>query len=332
MNDILQSLPWLQHNWSQLAGYIAQDRVPQALLISGNKGLGKQPLAETYATALLCDLPQADGMACGQCQSCLLFKAETHPDYIVIEPEEPGKSIGIGVIRQLTAKLSLKPQFDNYRVVIINPADNLNAASANAFLKFLEEPTERTCLVLITEKPAKLPATIRSRCQKMQLSAPTDDVLVSWLQQQGIEKDTDILLHLSQGSPLLAKQLAESTLLQLRAECFSNWLKFTQAKLNFVELAEQWNKLEKAEIEFLLFWLISWVADMVKLGFGGQSVNLLNPDLASNLQELRQRLDLTNIYKYYDFLLLGHKRLDTQINKQLMFEEILIKWSELNNR
>ena len=75
-------LPWLQPHWHHLCDYSSQNRVPQALLISGNKGLGKLQLATQYAASLLCANPQPNGLACTHCNSCLLFKAQTHPDFI----------------------------------------------------------------------------------------------------------------------------------------------------------------------------------------------------------------------------------------------------------
>jgi DNA polymerase-3 subunit delta' len=332
MTDIVKSFPWLQSSWSQLDNYRNQNRIPQALLITGHKGLGKLQLAEHYANVLLCSSSQADEAYCGECASCLLFKAETHPDYILIEPEEAGKAIGIAVIRQLIVKLALMPQYEAYRVVIINSADSLNNASANAFLKYLEEPTERTCVVLISEQPSRLPATIRSRCQKLNISTPDQIVFNSGLKQLGISDNKDLLFVLSQGAPLLAKQFADTSVLKLRTDCFKNWLKLAHSEICFVDLAEQWHKLARAETGFLLFWLISWIVDMIKLSYHKQPVQLYNQDLITDLQDLVQRLDLKNLYQYYDFLLLCQRRLDTQLNKQLMFEEILIQWSRLNSR
>ena len=332
METIDQSLPWLQESWSQLRQYINQNRIPQALLIIGNKGYGKQQLAEHFSQSLLCMDVLATGIACGKCQSCTLFNAGTHPDYIAIEPEEPGKAIGIAVIRQLTTKLALKPQFESHRVVVINPADSLNNASANAFLKYLEEPTERTCLILITDKPSKLPATIRSRCQKLLVSEPDQGLVKTWLKQQGISDNVNLLLSLSQGAPLLAKQLAESSVLQLRTECFNHWMALAASDENLITLAEQWYKLEREEIDLLLFWLVSWVSDMIKLAYDKQAVKIINSDLVKHLQEKVEQLDLKDMYKYYDLLLLSQQRFDTQLNKQLMFEEILIQWSKLNSR
>ncbi len=108
-----RALPWQQHQWEHLCSYIAQKRIPQALLLTGNKGLGKQQLAHRFAVALLCAAPKANGTACGFCNSCLLVNADTHPDFIQVQPEEVGKSITIGQIRSLITRLTLKPQFDN---------------------------------------------------------------------------------------------------------------------------------------------------------------------------------------------------------------------------
>ena len=323
MNNIQQSYPWLQQSYSQLTNYIEQNRIPQALLIVGKKGLGKDQLAKAFAQSLLCSQAQNDSTFCGKCQSCTLFSAQTHPDYFYLQPEEQGKVIGIDVIRQLTVKLSLKPQFDTHRIIIINPADRLNNASANAFLKYLEEPTERTSIVLITESPFKLPATIKSRCQKIELAAPDRAVAKTWLQQQGVAEKCDLLLNLSQGSPLLAKQFSESSLLKYRAECFNQWCKLASSDESFVEIAEHWQKLDKETINLLLSWLVSWVMDMIKLRHQQQTNSVVNQDLITDLQELAKRLDLKALFKHYDLLLLSWQRFDTQLNKQLLFEEIL---------
>lgn len=330
MNDLAQSLPWLQASWSQLSQYIQQKRIPQALLIVGNEGLGKWQLAEYYAQSVLCAAPLENASFCNDCSSCALFKANTHPDFTVIEPERAGKAIGISVIRQLVVKLTLKPQFDGQRIIIIRSADNLNNASANAFLKYLEEPTERTSIIMITDRPNKLPATIRSRCQKLSVVLPEDLELLSWLNEQGVKDNAELLLTLSQRAPLLAKKMADTSLLKFRKDCFNDLIKYSQSKITVVSLAERWQKLEKPEIDFLISWLISWVTDMIKLSFNEQKMTVVNVDLKSNLQDLVEGLDLQRLYKYYDFLLLKQKKLDTQLNKQLMFEEILIQWTHIN--
>jgi DNA polymerase-3 subunit delta' len=327
-----QLLPWQQQDWAHLCGYIAQKRIPQALLISGNKGLGKQRLAQQFASSLLCIVPQANGTACGLCCSCVLVNAETHPDFIQIQPEEPGKGITISQIRSLITRLTLKPQFETHRIVIVNPADKMNNAAANAFLKCLEEPTERTLIILISEKPGKLPATIISRCQKLALATPDKQAVVAWLAKiLQCDASANQSLHsnvsLAQGAPLLALDYAKDETLIKRNDCFNAWLAIAKQVKSPVIIAEDWHKLPASP---LLFWMTSWVIDLIKCFYHTKVENLYNPDLSRQLQELSVQLELKGLYQLYDLLLASRHRLDTQINRQLMFEEILIQWHELN--
>jgi len=321
-------LPWLQANWDHLNRYIQQKRIPQALLITGHQGLGKQHLAMQFAYSLLCTQLKGNGLSCGYCDSCLLLDVQTHPDLINIQPEEQGKAIGIDQIRSLITKLTLKPQFEAYRVVTINPAEQMTRSAANAFLKCLEEPTERTVLLLVTDKPGKLPATIVSRCQKLAVPTPDKEVGINWLKQQSIKDDPEILLSLAQGAPLLAQQYGNDETLKLRNQCFNAWMNLAKQQDNPVAIAESWQKL--AEPSLIVFWMTSWLIDLIKCSYQTNAGNFYNPDLNQHLKALAQQLDLIGLYKLYDLLLLSRQRLDTPINKQLLFEEILIQWYDLN--
>ena len=320
-------LPWQQKNWDQLCNYSVQNRVPQALLITGNKGLGKQHLANQYAYSLLCAKKQEKGFACGQCDSCLLLNAETHPDFIQINPDEPGKAITIGQIRSLVTRLTLKPQFEVYRVVIVNTADAMNNAAANAFLKCLEEPAERTVIILITDNPAVLPATIVSRCQKLAVARPDKEIVCAWLKQQAVQDDPELLFGLAQGSPFLALQYANDNILTLRTDCFKAWVDIAKRRSHPVIIAENWHKLPES---LLIIWITSWIIDLIKCCYQLKADNCYNVDLQEALQELSQQLELKGLYEVYDLVLKSRQLLDTQINKHTMFEEILIKWFELN--
>lgn len=317
--------PWQNHDWQQLQNYVQQNRVPQALLIHGALGIGKQHLAEQFAHALLCERPSLDGFSCGKCSRCLLIKAETHPDFMDVKPEEVGKNITIAQIRTLMEKLSLKPQFERYRVVLIHPADALNNAAANAFLKYLEEPTERTVLILVTHRMNKLPATIKSRCQKFTMGMPDKNLVLQWLSQK--TANAEIVLNLAQGSPLLAQQYATDEHLTQRSDCFSEFLAVANQKNHPILVAEKWLKLPEAT---LLFWLSSWVIDLMRYRHQIAPKNLYHADFKRELSELSSRVNPLKLYDFYDLLLQSRRRIETQINKQVLWEEILIAWAMLN--
>lgn len=318
--------PWLEQNWRQLAAYLSQRRLPQALMIHGQRGLGKLHLGENFAQAMLCEQPDSDLSGCGHCHGCRLFKAKTHPDYIFIEPEEDGKAIGIDSIRRIMAKLALKPQYPLQRCVLINSADALNNAAANAFLKCLEEPTERTTIVLITARNAKLPATIRSRCQRMAVTRPDTAISLDWLRQQHIQQ-AKRLLQMARGAPLLAKQYAERDLLAEHDTYFNEWLLLARGRANVIQIAEKWHKQgQTVAMADVFTWIWHWSSAIIKHRY--QPDFDIEPNEA--LQELSNKLDLKQLYRFYDLLLLSMQTSDTSLNKQLMIEQILIEWSKLN--
>lgn len=320
-------LPWQHKNWDALYSYIRQGRIPQALLITGTSGLGKHALANRFAYSLLCSKAQDDGLCCGSCNSCLLIKADTHPDLIQVKPDEDKKTISINQIRHVVTDCYLKPQFDTHRVVVIGPADMMTIQAANAFLKCLEEPTERTVFILITDKPNKLPATIISRCQKHEVTFPEKPILYDWLNEQGINDNQETLVNLLKCSILKTQQLTSHDLLKQRTDCFNDWLAIARCTKHPAIISEKWQKLPETE---LINWLISWAADLVKCTFLVNSKQICNQDLAKPLQDLSQQLDLKGLFKWYGLLINSRQRLGSQINFQIMLEEILVQWQQLN--
>jgi DNA polymerase-3 subunit delta' len=293
-------------------------------------------LAKQFAYALLCEQPLNSGGACGQCTRCLLVDAQTHPDFIMITQEFDQKSkkfktsIEIEQIRVLVAQMNLKPQFDGYRVVIIAPADALSHASSNAFLKFLEEPCDRTVLILVSDQRHKLSATIKSRCQKLLLSVPARSEALTWLTRQKVgHEHAALVLSLAQGSPLLALDYLQDDHLSQRQACFSLWLAVAKQATHPVIAAAQWLNLSE---KTLLFWLTTWVIDVMRCRFQTQPDRMYHPDLYQSLRELAFSLRLVDVYPFYDLLLQTRLRIETPINKQVLWEEILIAWANLNQR
>ena len=327
------SLPaWQQKNADSLLVYLQHLRIPQALLLIGEAGLGIRQLTEHFIFNLLCDCTKEKGVFCGQCIHCRLLIAGTHPDVLTITPAENKNSISVDQIRQLIEQLNLKPQFEGYRVVIINPADTLNLNAANAFLKYLEEPTERTLLILITDKPSKLPITISSRCQKITLLKPDEETTCTWLQKQQPQFEAEtikVLVRLAQNTPYLALSFAQNNTLALRNECFNNWQALAKHQIHPLIIAETWHKLPETN---LLFWIGSWLTDILKCRFNTKAENLYNPDLYEALHQLSKSIDPKKIFLLYDLLLSNKQLLQKNINKQIMFEELLIQWVNINQK
>ena len=325
-----QLYPWLQPHWRQLCAYAEQQRIPQALIFSGHAGLGKEALAIAFAHSLLCFKP-CQNSACGFCHACDLLEAGNHPDLLFLQPEELGKQIGIDPVRRLISRLALKPQYERQRLVIIQPADAMNTAAANAFLKCLEEPTERTSFILLTTHANRLPATIRSRCQHLHFLPPESALAINWLKQQGVKQAPELMLAMAQGSPVLALDYAKQGLDSVRMQIFNDWLSVIQQPAQIIEVAEQWQKQSAVSLEVLLNWLASWLTDLIKLSHTNKQVHLQNLDLQGRLQALVNQRNLPAVYTHYDHLNNCRQQLQTTLNKQLVLEKLLLEWSRINH-
>lgn len=313
---------WLLPGWEWLNQGLASGRVPPALLIQGPDGLGKTRLARVWAQKLLCKVPQQSG-PCGMCPSCLLFAAGNHPDYEVVEPLESGKTIGVDSIRQLIHKLSLKPQYNGYRIVVIEPAHLLNLNAANALLKTLEEPSPYTLIILITSASHKLPVTLLSRCQKLTLSRPDQQQALDWLRARAVRQDPLSLLNMAGGSPLAALALDATDHLQKRDRILRELLELREGKRDPVHLAGQWEPLFN---EALIGWIMTGVNQWIRLKLGLPATNR-EDTLCSKLPV--ESLSLEALFGYWDLLLKTRQYLSHNLNTRLVVEELLIRWQTL---
>ncbi len=318
--------PWLRQIWQSLLSYSAVGRIPHALLIHGPHGLGKSALARTYARHLLCAAPTE--LACDICPSCLLFGADTHPDFKWIAPEEPGKFIKVDAVRGLINDLSLKSQYDGYRVVVIDSAHSLNTSAANALLKTLEEPADRTVIMLLSDRAANLPATILSRCQKLAIPLPAAAVTLSWLSLLRPGCAADALLATAGGSPLAALAICDGDDdgVGRRQAFLSDFCSLLEGREDPVTLAEKWNALN---VEELLDWLASWLIDLMRLVSAPDYRVLRNPDLAKDMRRTAARLDSGCLSNYWAQVLQSRRAVAGQANRHLLLEGLLIQASEL---
>ena len=204
--------PWQRRALAQAAAALAEGHFGHATLVVGPARIGKRALAEHLAKRVLCLAPSGDGDACGRCRSCTLFASRSqydppetrpdgapshpwghsaHPDLRFVGYEinqktgKPRAEIVIEQVRALSEAMTLTPRLGGAQVVIVDPADAINWSAFNALLKTLEEPQPGRYLWLLSANPARLPATIRSRCQRLELRLPPADEALQWLATRG---------------------------------------------------------------------------------------------------------------------------------------------------
>lgn len=164
-------LPWQQPVWDELVKRQQQQGLPHALMFTGIAGIGKHQLSRSVAQWLLCTEAETNDspVACGQCHSCQLWQAGSHPDFMLCQPQDNSRQIRIDSIRQVNDFLAQTPQISRCQLVIIRPVEVMNTNAANALLKTLEEPAGESFLLLEAERFGSVLPTIRSRCQRLQL-------------------------------------------------------------------------------------------------------------------------------------------------------------------
>jgi len=314
---------WHPQQWQQLQTRRQQGQLPHAMLFTGESGIGKAEFALQFARSLLCEQPDTLGHACQQCASCQRFNAGTHPDLIRVEPEETGKPIKVDQIRQIIGDLTLASHYGGYRVLLMDPADAMNSNAANSFLKTLEEPPANSVLLLVSAMPSRLPATIRSRCQKLRFAVPAEELVKEWLRMQQSVDDQELqaALHLSAGAPRLAEQYLRQGWLEQRLSLLQNLVALARGKLNPASVATH---LLKQDRHLPIHWLYDWIADLIRLA--NNNNNIKNKDLESDLQNISKQVDLRKLHRLLDKVQQADRLADTSLNQQMLWEDLLIDW------
>lgn len=272
--------------------YIRSGRLPQTLLFAGPVGSGKTRLAIEFFKSLNC--LESPGSPCGACAVCFKLRHGVHPDLVVFEPPAGGKQIE--ALREVLDGIRLKPFEARQRFVMIEPAEALNKASANALLKALEEPPPATVFVLISHNPALLLPTIVSRCQILRFMAAgaSADHSLAAVCASGAVEEPETFNAFRQGLIQIlggAEPLAVMTKIQ---------------------------PLEKDDLAQTMIALDSVLRDLwLRLGGGGEPLN-------RELAELALRLDFYELEDLWA-LLRGLRRGGENQNLKAAFAEIAIR-------
>ncbi len=242
--------PWQQRAYDQAVAALEAGRLGHGLLICGPAGLGKRAVADRLAKHVL-----GAGNAAADLRTAQLIAAGSHPDLQVVSfiPNKEGSKlrteIVIEQVRALSQKLVLTAQYGIAQVAIIDPADAINRSAFNALLKTLEEPAPGRYLWLISAQPARLPATIRSRCQRLEFKLPPRDEALQWLSAQGHSpSDAGAALDAARGHPGLADQWLRDDGLALRKSVASDLARLERGEIAVIDTAQRWAADEHADL------------------------------------------------------------------------------------
>src|ERR671919_892380 len=294
---------------SILKRMLTTGRLPGALLFTGEGGIGKKLFALELARALNCRTPK-DHEACGICSSCVRIARlnypqredadewtqiiwTDHPDVgLVVAPK---RVLRVEQMRQIEREANFRPFEGKARVFLIDEADKLNDASANALLKVLEEPPKTSHLILITARPAMLLPTILSRCQMIRFSPLTPDEIESHLlKNKLVDAKTARLRARAAGGSMgraLSGDLVTFTSQRKAMLKVLNALAVSQDRSQLLRSAEQLNEAQyKEEFEDRLDVLETLIRDAWMLSLGVETSQLVNEDLAGELKEISKNL------------------------------------------
>ena len=321
-NDVIaQVYPWQKNVWDTLTGRFP--KMGHGLLFYGKKGCGKDAFAQYFLAWILCQNRQLKNQPCGECGSCQWLKSDTHPNYVHITTDEDNKKqnakIKIDKIRDLQP--FVQQTVDGWRVVVIEPAEALNTASANALLKTLEEPGDRTVIILLAEHYLKLPATIRSRLQHFALDRISAEQAEAYLQQNLPDADLQmqqLLMNLSNQMPLQAIELARSEWINLRQDFVNDWQKLVKQKNMPMAIATKWNKaLSFSDFSQMFEYLLS---DLICV-----KLNQAIKNLDLNFSDLPDQYNLESLFAIYTELQQSKKFIEQNVQANLVVDQLCIK-------
>lgn len=288
--------------------------------------------AEMLAAGLLCEQPDAQGIACGACKQCKLLEAETHSDLRVLTPEDDSVSIKIEAIRNLVDFISQTSLQGGLKVVILHPAEALTRGAANALLKTLEEPTEKSLILLVSHSAGQLLPTIRSRCQLIDFSAPPVDMSLQWLRDQTDQQyspaELSSLLDLASGAPLKALDYEQLNASQENALMLDELAAVLKGDQLCSTVAARWSD---DLFGVRLAWSIRWLEKIIQFKMSKRIDIVAGNHGEKMLRYLAERCSELALFELHRECMLQYRLFlgSSNPNQQLVFESLLMAWAEL---
>jgi DNA polymerase-3 subunit delta' len=311
--------PWLRPALARLEAAHGEGRLGHAWLLAGPSGSGKINLALVFANRLLADnttspppeLAPRDFVAAMRERHA---PADHHPDLHWLFPEEDKRTISIEQIRAVSEAVALKPFRGTAKAVIIEPADSMTAAAANALLKTLEEPAGDTFLFLVTHDPERLPATIRSRCQRLPVPRPAPAELESWLGAT----DISATWLATGGTPL---RIADSDNSLDNNKLESQLLLISQDKADPQAVADTWLK---QDCELVLGWLLRRIQLSLRSRLAPGASTVITDLQGDALHNAWATLTLRTLFAQHQTAAMLLNQLGSGINVELALRALLL--------
>src|SRR5882724_817951 len=321
---------WQDPAWKAWAPML--ERLPHAILMHSGEGWGELEFAQTVAQSLLCENPKAERRACGACRACGWFALGNHPDFRLIVPEslapepeegaEPGKKrseqIRIEQVRELADFLAVGTHRAGLRVILIYPAEAMNANTQNALLKSLEEPPPATVFLLVATQLDRLLPTVRSRCLRFALPPPDPAAVLRWLKEQGVEQPESALAAVG-GAPLAALKGAET-----EADRLAFVERIGGSRFDPIALADTVQRVAPWE---LVGWLQRWAFDLLLARATGRVRYHLGQE--KRIAEIAQRCEPAGIAAYLRRLAEAKSLARHPLNAKLFVEDLLLQYQRL---
>jgi DNA polymerase-3 subunit delta' len=319
-------LPWHDAAAGKLAAALGHGRLAHGLIVHGPAGVGKERFASAMAAALLCTARGARFEACGRCAECQLSSAGTHPDVhwvrLLRDKEgKPKKTIGVDQVRDVCARLAMTSLRSGYRLALVVPAEKMTAAAQNAFLKTLEEPAASTVLVLVTARPSQLLATLRSRCQRVEIASPPSESALRWIAAQlGQGEVSPRLLELAGGAPLKALALAPyfADLERQMTAILDDYLS------GRIEVSRAAAEMQGEGLPARLDWLDDWLGSALREALAAGDESRLTVRGGPRLQRRAGEVNITAAFQAMDRLREARRLLEGQAAPLLVVENLLL--------
>ena len=312
MENLTPCPPWLLQDMSQLLDRSSRGRLPHALLLTGIAGIGKRAFSQCLAETLLCQKPSPKG-ACGECDACRQLLADSHPDFRKLVPEGANAAIKVDPVRALVEWLQLTASQSSYRIALLEQADTLNRNAANSLLKTLEEPGDHAVLILSATRAGALPATVRSRCQKITLKMTDQSAAIAWL--GGKVDDPALALLEASGGPYLALANASEEHLAAKELLLRAWHDLFLHKGSVGRISDSLSNLDTSLcLATFSRWCLVASKQREKLDVG------LNPAVKQVISDTQERLEIEQWFTLYDRLLRLHRSDSASFKTQTVLE------------